>query len=163
MDELYGAQYFSKLELRLGYHQILVKYEDRYKNAFRTHQGLYEWLVITFGLSNAPATFQSLMSHVFHAQLRKSVLVFFDGMSVYIPYSSAHLSHLDEVLQLMRLHSLFAKMSKCCFGFTEVDYLGHTSSSFGVQMDKSNIQAVLDLPLPSSIKQLRGIFCLSCY
>lgn len=163
LDELYGAQYFSKLDLRSGYHQILVKPEDRFKTAFRTHQGLYEWLVMPFGLSNAPATFQSLMNHVFQAQLRKSVLVFFDDILIYSPSWSAHLSHLEEVLQLMRSHSLFAKMSKCCFGFTEVDYLGHTISNKGVQMDKSKIQAVLDWLPPTNLKQLRGFLGLSGY
>lgn len=163
LDELFGAQYFSKLDLRSGYHQILVKSKDRHKTAFRTHQGLYEWLVMPFGLSNAPASFQSLMNHVFQAQLRKSVLVFFDDILIYSPTWSAHLSDLTEVLQLLRQHSLFAKMSKCCFGFSEVDYLGHTVSHQGVQMDKSKVQAVLDWPLPRTLKHLRDFLGLSGY
>lgn len=163
LDELFGAQYFSKLDLRSGYHQILVKPEDRHKTAFRTHQGLYEWLVMLFGLSNAPTSFQSLMNHVFQAQLRKSVLVFFDDILIYSLTWSAHLSHLTEVLQLLRQHSLFAKMSKCYFGFSEVDYLGHTVSHQGVQMDKSQVQAVLDWPLPRTLKHLRGFLGLSGY
>ena len=163
LDELHGAQYFSKLDLRSGYHQILVKTEDRHKTAFRTHQGLYEWLVMSFGLSNAPASFQSLMNHVFQVQLRKSVLVFFDDILIYSPSWSTHLAHLTEVLQLLRNHSLFAKRSKCCFGFTEVDYLGHTISHHGVHMDKDKVRAVLDWPIPSNLKQLRGFLGLSGY
>lgn len=131
LDELGGATHFSKLDLRSGYHQILVKPEDRYKTAFRTHQGLYEWLVMPFGLTNAPASFQSLMNHVFHQQLCKSVLVFFDDILVYSPSWSAHLLHLEEVLQLLRQHCLFAKLSKCSFGLTKVDYLGNTVSGNG--------------------------------
>lgn len=163
LDELHGAHYFSKLDLRSGYHQILVKPEDRPKIAFRTHQGLYEWLVMPFGLSNAPASFQCLMNHVFHAQLRKTVLVFFDDILVYIHSWSSHLAHLSEVLQLMRHHSLFAKRSKCCFGFTEIDYLGHTISHQGVHMEKDKVKVVLDWPIPISLKQLRGFLGLSGY
>ncbi|XP_058746820.1 uncharacterized protein LOC131619773 [Vicia villosa] len=163
LDELFGASYFSKLDLRSGYHQILATPEDRHKTAFRTHQGLYEWLVMPFGLSNAPASFQSLMNSVFQEQLRKYVLVFFDDILVYSPTWSSHLEHLEVVLKLLQQHVLFAKFSKCCFGCTTVDYLGHTISSQGVEMDKSKIQAVMEWKIPTTLKQLRGFLGLSGY
>lgn len=163
LDELWGATYFSKLDLRSGYHQILVNPEDRHKTAFQTHHGHYEWLVMPFGRTNAPTTFQSLMNQVFQHQLHKSVLVFFDDILVYSPSWNAHLIHLEEVLQLMHNHCLFAKQSKCSFGLTKVDYLGYTVSGMGVQMDESKVQAVLNWPEPTSLKHLRGFLGLTGY
>jgi len=139
IDELFGAQYFSKLDLRSGYHQILLKKEDRYKIEFRTHHRHYEWLVMPFGLMNAPITFQCLMNEVFQDMLRKSVLVSFYDILVYNPTWSSHLQPLEAVLQLLRKHKLFAKLSKCSFGLTQVEYLGHTVSSQGVAVDASKV------------------------
>jgi len=163
LDELFGAQYFSKLDLRLGYHQILVSPEDRYKTAFRTHQGLYEWLVMPFGLSNAPTTFQALMNSVFAEFLRKFVFVFFDDILIYSTTWNAHIQHLSLVLSTMQRHSLFAKLSKCSFGQTQIDYLGHVVSRDGVKVDETKIQAIKQWVVPTSIKQLRAFLGLASY
>ena len=163
IDEYYGACYFSKLDLRSGYHQILLNPEDRHKIAFRTHQGLYEWLVMPFGLSNAPTTFQNLMNHIFQGLLRRFVLVFFDDILVYNINWQDHLHHLDIVLTILRDNQLFAKFSKCTFGVQQINYLGHILSGVGVAMDVDKLEAIKNWGTPSNLKQLRGFLGLRGY
>jgi hypothetical protein len=129
MDELDGAVFFSKIDLRSGYHQINSREQDTGKTTFRCHYGHFEFLVMPFGLSNASTTFQSCMNHIFRDQLRKSVLVFFDDILVYNKTWQEHQGHLDEVLGIMEAQSLYAKESKCEFGMTKLLYLGHVISA----------------------------------
>jgi len=115
LDELFGAQYFSKLDLHSGYHQILISLEDHYKTAFDTYQGLYEWLVMPFGLSYASATFQALMNSIFAEFLCKFVLVFFNDILIYSTTWNTHIQHLSLVLSTMQRHSLFCQTLQMLF------------------------------------------------
>lgn len=158
LEELGEANIFSKLDLRSGYYQVRIHPADIYKTTFKTHNGHYEFLVLPFGLTNAPATFQSLMNEVFKSILRKTTLVFFDDILIYSSSWDQHLKDVAEVLSLMRQHRLKAKLSKCTFGGDRVEYLGHVITGAGVATDPLKIQAIQDWPTPTIVKQLRGFF-----
>jgi hypothetical protein len=158
LDEFSGTQFFTKLNLRSGYHQICMKEVDLPKTAFRTHEDHYEFLAMPFVLCNAPSTFQSLMNHVFHPFLCHFVLFFFDDILIYRKTWTNHLAHMDRVL-----HLLSQKQSECAFGTSEVEYLGHLVGKVGVRVDPKKIEAMQEWPHPKTLKILRGFLGLTGY
>ena len=149
-DQLAGARVFSKLDLRSGYHQIKIRPCDIPKTVFATRYGQYEYLVMSFGLTNAPAYFMYLMNSVFMPELDKFVVVFIDDILVYSKNEEDHAKHLRIVLQRLRDHQLYAKFSKCEFWLDRVKFLGHTISSEGIAVDPGKVQEVMDWKHPAS-------------
>jgi hypothetical protein len=143
-DHLIVAQVFSKIDLCSGYHQIKTREEDISKIAFSTRYSLYEYLVMSFGLTNAPAHFMYLINLVFMEEMDKFVVIFIDDILIIFKSRKEHEEHLRIVLQRLRDHQLYAKFSKCEFWLTEVQFLGHVVSSEGISVDLSKVREVLD-------------------
>jgi len=149
-DQLAGARVFSKIYLRSGYHQIKIRPCDIPKTAFSTRYGLYEYLVMSFSLTNAPAYFMYLMNSIFMPKLDKFIVAFIDDILIYSKNEAEHEQHLRIILQHLRDHQLYAKFSKCEFWLNSVKFLGHTISSEGISVDPSKVQEVMDWKPPTS-------------
>jgi hypothetical protein len=162
-DQLVGAKVFSKIDLRSVYHQIKIRANDIPKMAFSTRYGLYEYLVMSFGLTNAPAYFMYLMNSVFMPELDKFVVVFIDDILVYSKNEDDHIKHFHTVLQRLRDHRLYAKLSKCDFWLREIKFLGHTISQDGVSVDHKKVQEVMDWKPPTTVWQIRSFLRLAGY
>eukprot|EP00253_Pinus_taeda_P011652 PITA_11652 len=162
-DQVKGATVFSKIDLRSGYHQIRIKDEDIAKTAFRTRYGHYEFVVLPFGLTNAPATFMCLMNSIFHPYLDRFVLIFIDDILIYSRTIEEHYEHLRRVLQTLREHQLYAKFSKCDFFKEEIQYLGHVITKEGIAVDPEKIKAIMDWPVPKDVTDVRSFMGLAGY
>ncbi|WVZ71061.1 LOW QUALITY PROTEIN: hypothetical protein U9M48_019687 [Paspalum notatum var. saurae] len=162
-DQLQGACVFSKIDLRSGYHQLKIRPSDIPKTGFTTKYGLYEYTVMSFGLTNSPAYFMQLMNSVFMDYLDKFVVVFIDDILIYSKTEAEHEEHLRLVLQRLREHKLYAKFSKCEFWIDEVRFLGHVVSKGGIAVDPSKVSTVTNWKVPEIPKEVRGFLGLAGY
>ncbi|KAL0541114.1 hypothetical protein IC582_021151 [Cucumis melo] len=162
-DQLQGATVFSKIDLRSGYHQLRIRDGDIPKTAFRSRYGHYEFVVMSFGLTNGPAVFMDLMNRVFKDFLDSFVIVFIDDILIYSKTEAEHEEHLHQVLETLRANKLYAKFSKCEFWLRKVTFLGHVVSSEGVSVDPAKIEAVTNWPRPSTVSEIRSFLGLAGY
>jgi hypothetical protein len=162
-DQLTGARVFFKIDLRSGYHQIRIRPEDIPKTAFTMRYRLFEYLVMSFGLTNALAHFTYLMNSVFMLELDKFVVVFIDDILIYSKNEEEHAQHLQIVLTRLRVHQLYANFSKCAFWLEEIQFLGHVLSAKGIAVDPSKVKDILEWKPPTTVHQVRSFLGLAGY
>jgi hypothetical protein len=162
-DRLRGENIFSKIELRSGYHQVRIKEEDIHKTTFRTRYGNYEFVVVPFGLTNAPIVFMFLMNGIFKNYLDKFVIVFLDDILIYSKSKQEHEHHLRLVLQVLREHQLYTNLSKCYFYQNHIHYLGHIILEQGIAIDLEKIEAIRGWPTPKNVSEVISFMGLASY
>ncbi|GJX28687.1 putative reverse transcriptase domain-containing protein [Tanacetum coccineum] len=155
LDQLQGSSVYSKIDLRSGYHHLRVREEDILKTAFRTRYGHYEFQVMSFGLTNAPAIFMNLMNCVCKPFLDKFVIVFIDDILIYSKNKKEHEEHLKAILELLKKEELYAKFSKCEFWLPKVQFLGHVIDSQGIHVDPAKIESIKDCASPKTPMEIR--------
>jgi hypothetical protein len=162
-DQLKGAKYFSKMDLRSGYFQLKIRESDIPKTAFVTRYGQFEFTVMSFGLTNAPAYFMNLMNKVFMDELDKFVVVFIDDILIYSKSIQEHEQHLRVVLEKLRTHRLYAKFSTCEFWLERVAFLGHILTAEGVAVDPEKVKTVSNWQRPTNVSEIRSFLGLAGY
>lgn len=158
LDRLSRAKIFSKLDLKTGYNLVRIADGDEWKTAFRTRYGAYEFLVMHFGLTNAPATFQNFMNDTFHEILDKFLAAYLDDLIIYTESDdlNEHIKQVREVLLRCRKAGLYANPKKCEFHVTTIEYVGYIVSPKGLSMDPSKVQTILDWPVPTTVRDVQS-------
>ena len=162
-DQLQGTRVFSKIDFRSGYHQLRIRESDIPKTTFRMRYGHYEFLVMSFGLTNAPTTFMDLMNWVFHPYIDRIVIVFIDDILVYSRSELEHERHLGLVLQTLRQYQLYAKFRKCEFWLSRVGFLEHMVFADGIYVDPQKVEAVASWEQPTTVTEVRSFLGLAGY
>jgi len=162
-DRLQGARYFSKIDLRTGFYQILLAEADREKTAFRTRYGHFEWTVLPMGLTNAPATFQHMMNHTFRDMLDRCILVFLDDLVIYSSTLEQHVLDVRAALTRLQQNHLYAKKSKCELFMHEIEFLGHHVGREGLRVMADKVKSVQDWPTPRNASEVRSFLGLAGY
>jgi hypothetical protein len=162
-DQLHGSLVFSKIDLRSGYHQLMVQEKDVQKTAFQMRYGHYEFLVMPFGLTNAPAAFMDMMNRIFRELVDRCVVVFIDDILIYSKSREEHEEHLRIVLSILRKHQLFAKFKKCEFWLDKVAFLGHVVTKEGIAVDPGKMEVVVNWVRPSNAHEVQSFLGLAGY
>ncbi len=163
MSRLVHAKYLTKLDSRSGYHQIRMADSDIHKTAFTCRYGSFEYLVMPFGLCNAPATFMSMMHQVLHDYIDKCVIVFLDDILIYSETQEQHLQHVRDIFNTLRQAQLYVKLSKYEFGLTETEFLGHIVGNGGIRMSPSKVDTIHKWPIPQSVTDVRSFLGMCNY
>eukprot|EP00833_Pecoramyces_ruminatium_P008145 jgi/Orpsp1_1/1182177/evm.model.c7180000080193.1 len=162
-DRLREAKIFTKLDLKSAYNLVRIHEGDEYKTAFRTRYGHFEYLVMPFGLKNAPATFQHFLNDVLGEYLDEFAFSYIDDILIYSRNAEEHKEHVKKVLKRLHENGLYAKLSKCEFSTTKTTFLGHVISDKGISMDPNKVKAIMDWPIPSNITEVQSFLGLCNY